>query len=110
MSKPLLLEIAYQSILEVIQAKNLIKRESLLQKHPLLNEHLSVKLTIFVDGELCGSYEEKGTKTLLEAIVEGAKIAAFEDKHSKKLTLTHYFEMEIEISIQTPNGVISHRA
>ena len=36
--------------------------------------------------------------------------AAFEDKNFEPLTLSEYFEIEIEIALQTAEGVISHRA
>lgn len=110
MSRPLLIQLAHDSINEVFQAQNLINKESLLSEYPLLNESIPMTLKIFVDGELHGYYEDLATKTLLENIIIGAKIAAFEDKSSKPLTLSEYLGAEMELSLQTPEGVISHRA
>ncbi len=110
MSRSLLIQLAHDSINEVFQAQNLIKKASLLSEYPLLNESIPMTLKIFVDGELHGYYEDLATKTLLENIIIGTKIAAFEDKNSEPLTLSEYLEAEIEISLQTPEGVISHRA
>ena len=108
--RPLLIALAHDSIHEVFQVKKIIDEEALLREYPLLKETLPMTLKIFVDDELCGYYEGMAHKSVLQNIIHGAKIAAFEDKSSQPLTLTQYFNAEIEISLQTPEGVISHRA
>lgn len=110
MSRSVLIQLAHDSIAEVFQAKNLIEKEQLLTAYPLLNESIPMTIKIFVDEELHGYYEDLATKTLLENIIVGSKIAAFEDENAEPLTLSEYLEAEIEISLQTPEGVISHRA
>ena len=110
MSRSVLIQLAHDSIAEVFQAKNLIEKEQLLRTYPLLNESIPVTIKIFVDEALHGYYEDLATKTLLENIIIGSKIAAFEDESSEPLTLSEYLEAEMEISLQTPEGVISHRS
>ena len=110
MNRPLLIQLAHDSISEVLQAKNLIDKKALQQEYPLLNESIPMTMKIFLDGKLRGYYEDLAQKSVLDNVIQGAKIAAFEDKNSEPLTLSEYFEIEIEISLQTPEGVISHRA
>jgi len=110
MSRPFLIQLAHDSINEVFQAINTINKTALLQQYPPLRESIPMTLKIFVDGELHGYYEDVAKKPLIENIITGAKIAAFEDKNSEPLTLSEYFEMEIELTLQTPEGIISHRA
>jgi AMMECR1 domain-containing protein len=110
MSRSFLIQLAYDSINEVLQAKNIIDTKAILKEYPLLNESIPMTIKLFSDGEICGYYEDLATKTVLENIFLGAKIAAFEDKKSSPLTLSKYAALEIEIALQTPEGVISHKA
>ncbi|MEN4053835.1 MULTISPECIES: AMMECR1 domain-containing protein [Sulfurimonas] len=110
MNHPLLIQLAHDSIIEVLQSKNSIDKKALLKEYPLLGETLPITLKIFLDDELRGYYEDMAHLSLLDNIVVGAKKAAFEDINFTPLTLSEYFEIEIEISLQTPEGVISHRA
>ena len=110
MSRSFLIQLAHDSINEVFQTKNSIDKEAILQKYPLLGESIPMTLKIFHDDKLCGYYEDLATKRVLDNILLGAKIAAFEDKNFSPLTLSEYFNIEIEIILQTPEGVISHRA
>jgi len=110
MSRSFLIQLAYDSIHEVFEAKNIIDKEAILKEYPLLNESIPMTIKLFSDGEVCGYYEDMATKTVLENILLGAKFAAFEDKNSSTLTLSKYFKLEIEIALQTPEGVISHKA
>ncbi len=110
MSHPLLIQLAHDSILEVLQSKNSIDKESLLKEYPLLEEMVPMTLKIFLNNELRGYYENMAHLCVVDAIIIGAKKAAFEDKNFEPLTLSEYFEIEIEIALQTAEGVISHRA
>ena len=110
MKRSFLIQLAYDSIEEVIQAKNFIDKKAILEKYPLLNESLPLTIRLYLKDEICGYYEDLATKKVLDNIIFGAKIAAFEDKNSSPLTLSEYMNVEIEISLQTPQGVISHRA
>ncbi|QOP44874.1 AMMECR1 domain-containing protein [Sulfurimonas paralvinellae] len=110
MSRPFLIQLAHESINEVFQARNLIDKDALLKQYPPLQESVVMTLKIIVDDEVRGYYEDIATKPLIDNIINGAKIAAFEDTNSEPLTLSEYLEAEIELSLQTPEGVISHRA
>jgi len=110
MSRSILIELAYDSIKEVLQAQNIIHREKMLQKYPLLQESIPLKLNIYVNHELFSSYESKNKNSLLEEIIFGAKKAAFKDKTAHPLKIREFLQSEIEIILQTPQGVLSHRA
>ena len=47
--------------------------------------------------------------SLLENIIHGAKKAAFEDKNYSPLTTSQYLSCEIELILNTPDGVISEK-
>jgi len=110
MNRSLLIQLAYDSIKEILQTKKLIDREEILHQYPLLKETIPMTLKIFVEDELHGYYEDMAHKSLFENILLGAKIAAFEDPNSQPLKVSEFLKAEIEISLQTPEGVISHRA
>lgn len=110
MSRSLLIQLAYESIEEVLQAKQFIKKEKILKEYPLLKESIPMTLKIFVKDELRGYYEDMAHKTLIDNILIGAKIAAFEDPNSQPLKVREFLRAEIEISLQTAEGIISHRA
>jgi len=108
MSRSFLIELAYDSIKEILQAKKLIDEDAILKEYPLLSQHIPMRLQIFVEDKLQGSYRDKTDHTLLQNIILGAKIAAFED--SDPLKVSEFLKAQIEISLHTPEGVISHRA
>ncbi|MBN2816369.1 MAG: AMMECR1 domain-containing protein [Campylobacterales bacterium] len=110
MSHSPLLQLARESIEEVLQAHYKIDKTKLLEQYPLLNEKVPVSIKIFLQDELRGFYTTKGAElSLVESIAIGAKKAAFEDKAHKALTLSEYFLCYIEISLETESGVISHK-
>ena len=109
MSRPFLLQLAHDSISEVLEAKNILDFDAILREYPPLKEAIPMTLKIFVKEELRGYYEDMATKSLLENIITGAKKAAFEDPASTPLRVTEYFDAEIELTLQTPQGIISHR-
>ncbi len=107
MSRSILLQLARDSIQEVLQAQRTIDRATLIDKHPLLNEKIATTLNIYVDRELRGSCVSiEATKSLLEDIVYNAKKSAFEDKNFTPLTTSEYLSCEIELLLTTPDGVI----
>jgi len=108
MSRSFLIDLAYNSIKEILQARKLIDEDAILKEYPLLSQHIAMSLKIFVGEKLHGSYRDKATKTLLQNIMLGAKIAAFED--NEPLKVSEFLKVQIEISLHTPEGVISHRA
>ena len=107
MNRSVLLQLTRDSIEEVLQAKRSIKKQTLLQKHPLLEQKVKVTINISIDDELLHSYENQGELALIDAIIIGAKKAAFEK--STPLTISQYLHCEIELILDTPQGVISQK-
>ncbi|DAB31105.1 MAG TPA: AMMECR1 domain-containing protein [Sulfurimonas sp. UBA12504] len=110
MGRSILLQLARDSIAEVLEAQRTIDRATLLEEHPLLHVHISSTLNIYLDQKLRGSASsDESCPSLLEGIVKNAKRAAFEDKNFKPLSTSEYLDCEIEIVLDTPDGVISQR-
>ena len=110
MSRSVLLQLARDSIQEVLEAHRTIDREQLLKEHPLLNEKIATTVNIYLDNKLKSSYSSKeATKSLLEDIVYNAKKSAFEDKNSSPITSSEYLSCEVEVELMTPDGIISER-
>ena len=105
MSRSVLLQLARDSIVEVLEAQISIDRDSLLQEYPLLNEKIQTTINLFINGELKGSYSiQNSNSSLLSNIITAAKKAAFEDKESSILTTSEYLHCEIELILNTPDG------
>jgi AMMECR1 domain-containing protein len=110
MSRSVLLQLARDSIAEVLEAQRTIERSVLLEEHPLLHEQISSTVNIYLEHKLRGSCGSESSETsLLESIVKNAKRAAFEDKNFKPMSTSEYLDCEIEIVLDTPDGVISQR-
>ena len=108
MSRSVLLQLARDSIQEVFQAEKTINKQALLQEHPLLNETINVTINIFLEEKLKASYTMQGTKkSLFHNIIIGAKKTAFES--GEVITTSEYLSCEIELILETPEGVISQR-
>ena len=108
--RSVLLQLARDSIHEVFEAKRNIDKETLIKKHPLLHEKISTSVNIYLDDELRGSYSSEDTsKSLIEDIIYNSKKSAFEDKNFKPLTTSEYLSCEIELKLNTPDGVISEK-
>ena len=108
MSRSILLQLARDSIEEVLQAQNTIDKQLLLEQHPLLNENIPTQTNIYIEDELRASYIN-AEHSLLKNIIISAKKAAFEDKVSSPLTTAEYLSCEIELILTTQDGVISER-
>ena len=105
MSRSVLLQLARDSIEEVLQAERTIDKTQLLKEHPLLQESISIALNLYINKELKGSYSTQSEQnSLLENIIIGAKKAAFEDKTRGVLTTSEYLHSEIELVLKTPDG------
>ena len=110
MSRSVLLQLARDSIQEVFQAQRTIDKASLLQEHPLLNEKIATTVNLYIDNELRGTYTSaEAHKSLLEDIICNAKKAAFEDENKAPLCTSEYLSCELEVVLQTPEGVISEK-
>ena len=108
MSRSVLLQLARDSIEEVLQAERTIDKKQLLEAHPLLQESIGISLNLYIDKELKGTYSTQTQEnSLLENIIIGAKKAAFEDKSRGVLTTSEYLHSEIELVIKTPDGEMS---
>jgi len=108
MNRSFLIDLAYKSIEEILQVKMIIDQEAILKEYPILESQLPMKLSIYVENELHGSYTGDKSQTLLHNIIFGAKIAAFEKE--KPLTVSDFLQTEIEITLQTADQTISYRA
>ena len=110
MSRSVLLQLARDSIQEVLQAEITIDRDSLTKTHPLLNEKIATTVNIYVDNKLRGSAssDENGL-SLVDDIILNAKKSAFGDKNFTPLSTSEYLECEIELLLNTPDGIISEK-
>jgi AMMECR1 domain-containing protein len=110
MSRSVLLQLARDSIQEVLEASRIIDKESLLFQYPLLGEKIATTVNIYLNTELRGSSSTKAPlNSLLEDIVKNAKKAAFEDKNSAPLSTSEYLHCEIELILATEDGEISEK-
>jgi AMMECR1 domain-containing protein len=110
MSRSILLQLARDSITEVFQAKRIIDKKALLNTHTLLNQKIPTTINIYLDNELRSSFSSKtNDKSLMEDIIYNAKKAAFENREFTPLTVSEYLKCEIELILNTPDGVMSQK-
>lgn len=110
MSRSVLLQLARDSIQEVLEANRTIDKERLLDQYPLLGEKIATTVNIYLNSELRASSSTKTPiNSLLEDIVGNAKKAAFEDKNSTPITTSEYLHCEIELILATEDGEISEK-
>ncbi len=110
MSRSVLLQLARDSIQEVLEAKRSINKTKLFTTHPLLNQKISTTVNLYINQKLRGSCHSKNaTKTLLDDIVHNAKMSAFQDKNFSPITTSEYLDCEIELLLETPDGVLSEK-
>jgi AMMECR1 domain-containing protein len=108
--RSVLLQLARDSIREVLEAKNSIDKITLLKKYPLLNQKIPITINIYINSELRGNSNSQNPPTsLIDEIIISAKRAAFEDSNFLALSTSEYLSCEIEIILQTPEGVISEK-
>ncbi|MEA1956544.1 MAG: AMMECR1 domain-containing protein [Campylobacterota bacterium] len=109
-SRSILLQLVRDSIHEVYEAKRTIDKKNLIEEHPLLNEKIATTVNIYIDNELRGSSSSNdSSKSLIEDIIYNAKKSAFENKKFMPLTTSEYLSCEIELKLNTPDGVISEK-
>ncbi len=110
MSRSVLLQIARDSIQEVIEAQRTIDKTALLNEHPILNDKIATTVNIYLDSKLRGSSKtETPTFSLLEDIIRNAKRSAFEDKNFTPISTSEYLNCEIELILLTEDGVMSEK-
>lgn len=110
MSRSVLLQLARDSIQEVLEANRTIDKKTLLNEHPLLNEKIATTVNIYLDSELRGSSSTKlPSFSLLEDIIKNAKLSAFEDKNFAPITTSEYLNCEVELILYTAEGIISEK-
>ncbi len=111
MSKSLLLKIARESITEVFEAHNTIKKEDLYKEFPVLKKHIASFVTIYLDDELRGSMGSIiPTRPLLDDIIHNAKSAAFEDRRFTPLKTSEYLHASLELSLLTEPKEIAYQS
>jgi len=100
MSQSVLLNIARNSIKEVLEASRNIDKEHLLQEFPVLDNAHPIFITLICDDKIRGSSGSLSSDTsLIEAIIFHAKVAAFEDSNFAPLTTSEYLHTTIELSL-----------
>ncbi|MCK4974334.1 MAG: AMMECR1 domain-containing protein [Sulfurimonas sp.] len=110
MSRSVLLQLARDSIQEVLEANRTIDKQALTDEHPLLNEKIATTVNIYIDSKLRGSSKtEIPSFSLLEDIIKNAKISAFEDKNFTPISTSEYLNCEIELVLLTADGPISEK-
>ena len=110
MSRSVLIQLARDSIQEVLEARKTIDKKALLNEHPLLNEKISATVNLYLQNELRGSSSSTSNEdSLIDEIILHAKKSAFEDKNFTPITTSQYLNCEVELLLTTPDGVISER-
>ena len=108
--RSILLQLARDSIQEVLEATNSINKAILLEEHPLLSQNISTTVNIYIKNELRGNSKSQAEpSSLIDEIIINAKKAAFEDSRFLALSTSEYLSCEIEIILETPDGIISEK-
>ena len=109
MSRSVLLQLARDSIEEVLEAQNTINKNLLKTTHPLLKQNIATTIQLHLDKKIRGMHSSDASKSLLENIIVSAKKAAFENKEHAPITTSEYLFCEVEIILSTEEGVISEK-
>ena len=110
MPRSVLLQIARDSIAEVLQMQRTIDKKTLIQEHPLLDQKIATRVNLYINHELRGcAYSKDPSRSLLEDIIINAKKSAFEDENFSPLTTSEYLSCELELLLSTPDGLISEK-
>jgi len=110
MPRSVLLQLARDSIQEVLEAQRTIDKQVLLNLHPLLSQQIATTVNLYIDSELRGSSSTKiPSYSLLEDIIKNAKKSAFEAKDFDPITTSEYLNCEVEVLLSTPDGIISEK-
>ncbi|WP_457745059.1 AMMECR1 domain-containing protein [Sulfurimonas sp.] len=109
MKRSVLLQLSRDSIEEVLQMQQIVDKTHLLQTYPLLNEKIPTTIKLYLKDELRGYYKNSGNISLFDSVNIGAKKAAFEDENFTPLCVSQYLKCEIELILDTAEGIISER-
>jgi len=110
MSRSVLLQLARDSIAEVLEAQRTINKQELIKEHPLLKEKITTRINLYIKNELRGSaFSTESSFSLLDDIIINAKRSAFEDSNFSPLTTSEYLSCEIELILNTSDGQISEK-
>jgi len=109
MGRSVLLQLSHDSIQEVLQAQNSIDKTALLDAYPLLNQNIKTTTNLYINNVLRGSYVSNNDLSLADAIIIGAKKAAFEDSNFSPISTSEYLHCEIELILDTAEGIISEK-
>jgi AMMECR1 domain-containing protein len=111
MSKSVLLTIARDSIEEVLQGQNSIKRDELLEQYPILCEPMATQITLYLGDKIRGvAKTQTPERSLLEDIIYNAKVAAFQNDNFDPLTTSEYLHVTILLTLFSPDGELSHQS
>ena len=110
MPRSVLLQLARDSIAEVLEMQRTIKKDELIHEHPLLNHKIATQVNLYLDNELRGSaLSVSPNLSLIDDIIINAKKSAFEDENFSPITTAEYLSCEIELLLTTQDGVISEK-
>ena len=110
MPRSVLLQLARDSIAEVLEMQRSIDTKTLLKEHPLLQQKIATRVNLYINHELRGSsYSKDPDRSLIEDIIINAKKSAFEDVNFSPITTSEYLHCEIELLLSTPDGLISEK-
>lgn len=110
MPRSVLLQLARDSIAEVLEMQRTINKKMLLEEHPLLEQNIATKVSLYINSELRGSCESTSPhRSLIDDIIINAKKAAFEDTKFPPITTAEYLSCELELQLSTPDGVMSEK-
>ncbi len=110
MSRSVLIQLARDSIAEVLEAQRTIDKKALLQEHPLLKEKIATRVNLYLENELRGSsHSSDANLSLLEDIICNAKKSAFQDTNFSPISTSEYLSCELELILSTPEGVMSEK-
>jgi len=109
MSQSLLLSVARQSIVEVLEAKRSINVAELKKSHPLLNEKMATAITLYLGDEIRSHYcSLHPDQSLIDDLIQNAKIAAFESRSYPPITTSEYLHVSLQVSILTPLKILEY--
>jgi uncharacterized protein len=110
MSQSLLLTVARQSIVEVLEATRSIDVAHLKETHPILKEKIATAITLHLGDEIrshyCSLHPEK---SLVDDLIQNAKIAAFESTVYPPITTSEYLHVSVEVSILSPLQLLKYK-